>query len=287
MEHNRCLISGKTALKKLKGYEKSYLVKSPIGFVFCSRIPTEDELIKHYNSYPREVIISPFTIKRYNELLNNFEKYRKKGKILDVGCGVGSFLLEAKKRGWDVYGSEYTDEAIRKCEAEGIKMNKGKLNPSWFLAEEFDIITSFEVIEHINYPKAEIQNMHRLLRKGGLLYITTPNFNAIERFILRDKYSNIEYPEHLSYYTKHTLHYLLSRNGFKKLKMTSTGASLSHIRKGLSAKAESLSSYDSSDETIREKFEQNSILGYTKIAINSILNTLGVGNALKAWYIKV
>src|SRR5215211_5801758 len=120
--HPACLISGSKKLKPLKGYEKHYLVKSPVGFVFCSRIPTTPELISHYSGYPRDTYLSPITIKRYNELLDEFEKFRKTGKLLEVGCGSGHFLHEAKKRGWDVYGTEFTDDAIEKCRQYGIKM---------------------------------------------------------------------------------------------------------------------------------------------------------------------
>lgn len=286
--HKRCLISGSDKLRILKGYEKYSLVKSvPLGFVFASRIPTEEELTAHYKRYSRSDFISPITIKRYNELLDDFEKYRKTGKILDIGCDVGHFLNEAKKRGWEVYGTEYTDEAIVKCQQNGIIIFKGKLNHDWFVPEMFDIVTSFEVIEHINNPIEEVLNVHKILRKGGLFYVTTPNFNAIERFILKGKYNSvIQYPEHLCYYTKRTLHYLLSNNGFKKLKIITTGVSPAAIKNWLSISEEKFVSPTSSDQIIRRKMESNFLLHLSKVIVNYFLNVFSLGSSMKAWYVK-
>lgn len=285
-QHTRCLISGSAKLKPLKGYENAYLVKSePLGFVFSARIPTEEELIKHYEGYSREDYLSPITVKRYHELLDEFEAYRKTGRILDVGCGVGYFLEEAKKRGWEVHGTEYTDKAIAICKAKGINMQQGKLNPALYQKEMFDIVTSFEVLEHINNPQEEMQNIRKLLRPGGLFYLTTPNFNAMERYLLKEKYNVIQYPEHLSYYTKKTLHYLLAGNGFKKKKLQATGFSITRIRTSL-GKQEGYTGANVSDELVRQQLEKNGLMKTAKKFFNTVLNVLALGSSLKAWYIK-
>jgi 2-polyprenyl-3-methyl-5-hydroxy-6-metoxy-1,4-benzoquinol methylase len=287
-QHTRCLVSGSSRLKKMSGYEKHYLVKSqPLGFVFCSRIPTQEELIKHYEGYGRDNYLSPITLKRYHEILDEFEKYRKTGKLLDVGCGIGLFLNEAKKRGWQVYGTEFTDRAIEICTKNGITMHQGKLDPKWFPEGTFDIVTSFEVLEHINNPIEEVQNINKVLRTGGLFYFTTPNFNAFERYMLKSNYNVIGYPEHLSYYTKHTVNYLLSGNGFKKKKITTTGISLTRIRTSINVESEkSYVSKTSSDERLRVSLEKNKFSIFLKRAMNSVLNMLGIGSSLKVWYIK-
>ena len=97
----------------------------------------------------------------------------------------------------------YTDIEI--CRKKGISMHKGVLNTENYEEESFDIITSFEVIEHINNPIPELKNFYKLLRKGGLVYLTTPNFNSLLRYRLKSEYNVICYPEHLSYYTPKTL----------------------------------------------------------------------------------
>ena len=128
------------------------------SFVFMEKIPTEDELNDFYSlySYSAEAYLSPITIKSYNILLDEFEKYRKTSNLLDVGCGRGWFLEEAKKRGWKVFGTEYSDKAIEICSNKGIEMKKGELHSAEFKGVEFDIITSFEVIEHLSFPKVHL-----------------------------------------------------------------------------------------------------------------------------------
>lgn len=285
--HNTCLISGAEDIYPLKGYEDNYLVKSRSSkFVFCSRIPTEEELLAHYSDYPIGYgADSEITKTRINEILDGFEQFRKTNKILDVGCGPGLFLVEAKKRGWDVYGTEFTDKQLEYLKSKGISTEKGKLTDHSFNDGMFDVIISSEVIEHINNPVEEMGHFHRLLRKGGLVYITTPNFNALERYLLKHKYSIIEYPEHLSYYTPRTLNFLLRRSGFKKKKITTTGISIARIKN--SRKRKSATEMDSThnDEQLRATLEKGGF-NWIKKVVNALLNFFRLGNSLKAWYIK-
>lgn len=284
--HKRCLISDSEKLEPLRGYEKNYLVKSsPVGFVFSARIPTEEELIACYEGYSREEFLSPVTAKRFNELLDQFEPYRKTGRILDIGCDTGLFLMEAKKRGWQVYGTEYTEKALQICRENGINMQHGKLDPAFYELESFDVITLMEVIEHINNPQEEIQNIKKLLRPGGLFYFTTPNFNSIERYILKSRYNVITYPEHLSYYTKKTADYLLRRFGFKKIRLTTTGVSLSRLRTSF-GKEESICGSTSADEVLRSKLEKGGLNQVIKKTMNGLLNLTSLGSSLKGWYVK-
>ncbi len=299
--HSKCPISGSGKLVRLDGYEKHYLVKSlPVNFVFCSRIPTLEELTKHYENYPTDSYYSPLTRKSYGVLLDGFEKYRKTGNILDVGCGTGLFLEEAAKRGWKVYGTEFSAKNVSICRSRNINMQEGKFDPQWYEKDMFDVVTSFEVIEHINNPVEEITNIHATLRKGGLLYITTPNFNAIERFILKAEYNVIEYPEHLSYYTPKTLDFLLRKSGFAKRRLTTTGISLTRLKASLhgndkagayqedkgDAVTQKTGSTYSADELIRQKAAENPVFGMAKSLTNRILTLAGVGNAIKGWYEK-
>jgi len=285
--HTKCLITNAQDLYPLKGYEKNYLVKSKSsGFVFCSKIPTEEEILNHYNNYPIGYgADSTITTIRINEVLGGFEKFRKNNKMLDVGCGPGLFLIEAKKRGWEVYGTEFTDKQLAYLKDKGINTLKGKLTNNSFEDGLFDVIISSEVIEHINNPVEEMQQFHRLLRKGGVVYITTPNFNALERYLLKGDYEIIEYPEHLSYYTPTTINLLLTNNGFEKLKITTTGVSIARIKKSLKRKNNESTELVASDETLREQLETG-YKRHIKSFINGMLNFLGIGNSLKVWYVK-
>ncbi len=286
--HTTCLNCNSKKLNKLSGYEKDYLVKcKDCGLVFSQKTPIHEELIQYYeDTYTRDDYLSPITVKRYNEVLDVFEKYRKTNKLLDLGSGVGYFLEVAKQRGWEVYGTEFTDDAMAICKNKGAIMHQGSLNEQNYKAEMFDLITSFEVIEHINNPSEELPIYYKLLRKGGAIYFTTPNFNSIERYILKGQYSAIKYPEHLTYYTKSTIDKLFQKHGFSKQKLETVGFSLSRIKHSLKHQGNFKVSKTYDDEKIRQEFEKSKFLRFSKLVINSFLNFFSVGNSLKGLYLK-
>lgn len=285
--HSSCLICDSTKIIDLNEYEESFLVQcKECSFVFSKKIPSKKELENHYEDYSRNDYLSPITIKRYNEILDEFEQIRKTNNILDVGCGIGYFLEEAKKRGWNVYGTEYTDEAIKICDNKGINMQKGVLTPSNYNLESFDIITSFEVIEHINNPTEELNNFYKLLRKGGITYVTTPNFNSILRYRLKSTYNVICYPEHLSYYIPKTLKKVFTQSGFKAKKTTTTGFSFTRLKTSKGIYNQPIISKQSDDEKIRNLAESSKLVGALKVTINQLLTFFGIGDNLKGWFIK-
>ncbi len=300
--HTDCLVCRSPRLKRLEHYyAKDYLVQCQnCGFVFAEKIPSPQELEAYYEGYGRNDYLSPLTVKRYEELLQSWEPYRQTNRILDVGCGIGYFLETAQTKGWEVYGTEYTDRAVEICAAKGISMQKGELNPDLYASESFDIITSFEVIEHINNPREEVEKFYRLLRRGGMVYITTPNFNSMLRYYLKEHYNVIAYPEHLSYYTPATLQRLMETMGFRKVWIKTTGISPMRFTSSLRKQQEQKSANsdtvpelspvyvapESPDERLRQSFENNPFMSAAKSGINSVLSLLGIGDSLKGLFLK-
>lgn len=282
-KYKTCLICNSDKIDNVRGYEFAFLAKcQTCNFVFCNRKPSQEELIKHYDGYRRNNSVSSIVIKRYNELLDKFEKFRLNNNILDIGCGDGYFLIEAKKRGWNVYGTEYTAEAFNICLKKNIIMHQGKLDMINYPNIYFDIVTLFEVIEHINNPVEEILTINSILRKGGVLYCTTPNFNSISRNILKQNWSIIEYPEHLSYYTNKSINYLLTKNGFSKINLRTTGVDLTkrHEYKSI----ELIERFDKNK--LIEDIDRNLILTNIKHIANKLLSFVGKGDTIKALYQK-
>ena len=285
--HSSCLICNSKNLESLPGYKATHLSKcGACSFVFAQAIPSMEELEKHYEGYSRNDYLSPVTIKRYNELLDQMEPFRKTNKLLDVGCGIGYFLEVAKERGWEVYGTEFTDEAVTICTDKGIHIQKGILDPNNYDSASFDVITSFEVIEHINNPIEELENFNSLLRKGGLVYITTPNFNSLLRYRLKEAYNVITYPEHLSYYTPRTLKRAFKQSGFTCKKIETTGISLTRLKTSQGKSDQAFISETSTDEQLRTSIETKWYLQLAKRIVNETLTLFGIGDSLKGWFVK-
>lgn len=287
-DHTKCLICSSDLLSELNGYENSYLVKcATCHFVFTGKKPTEQDLIDHYDQYTRDDYLPPLTIKRYNELLDTMEKYRKTNNLLDIGSGMGYFLEQAKIRGWNVYGTEFTKEAIEICANKGLTMHKGVLDVNNYEPENFDVITSFEVIEHINNPSNEMDSIHKILRTGGLFYCTTPNFNSISRRYLKNKWNNIHYPEHLSYYAVSTLSYLLKKHHIKPVKTLTTGISFTRIKTSrLGFDKNEPISPNTIDEVLRNQLEKRVYYRIIKDMLNSILTLFRLGDTIKIFAVK-
>ncbi len=291
MLHHSCLLCNSTHIKTLPSYGSSNLVRcADCRFVFSQRKPSEIELLEYYKKYPVTTACqSTITIKRYNELLDTFEKFRKHNNIIDIGCGEGYFLEAAKKRNWNVYGTEISDVKVSICKEKGIRILQGRLNPASYQKEFFDVIRSSEVIEHINYPVEEITNFQTLLRRGGALYLTTPNFGSLSRMLLGEKWSVIEYPEHLCYYTPQTMSFLLGRAGLRPISIRTTGLSVTRLRTGIKGDNKIPSRKDSiiNDEKLRELSENKILLRMARYAVNLLLTSCTLGDTIKIMAVKV
>ena len=286
--HTNCLICNSAELKALKKFSKAALIQcKQCSFIFCKNRPSDQHLQNYYgDSYERTKYFSPITRTRYNELLDAFEEHRSSNKILDVGCGYGFFLEVAKERGWEVYGTELSDEAIAVCQTKGIKTFKGKIIDNSYSDEDFDVITSFEMIEHINYPIEYTEQIKRLLKPGGRAYVTTPNFNAVLRYRLKEAYNIIGYPNHLTYFTKNTLQSLFEQHGFETLKIQTTGYSVTRKKTSQGKSNQDYVSETSDDEMLRYKIENSVLLKAGKHTANWALNKLKIGDSIKATFIK-
>ncbi len=281
-----CIICESQELKILHQYQRAHLCKCRnCGMIFTKKIPSLFELTNYYENYGSTHYKSEITTDRYNRLLDYFERYKTTKNILDIGCGMGYFLEIARLRGWNVYGSEYGKKLVGICTKKDIKMHEGSIQ-AFSSTIKFDVITSFEVIEHINSPLKDLKNINQLLRKGGGFYCTTPNFNSIMRYYLKDSFNVISYPEHLSYYTPKTLNNAVTKMGLKKKWIKTSGISITRLRTSQGKSKEKMVSKESADERLREKIEKSEILKFGKKIANNILSVTGLGMSIKALFEK-
>jgi 2-polyprenyl-3-methyl-5-hydroxy-6-metoxy-1,4-benzoquinol methylase len=248
--------------------------------VFAGRVPTQVELEEHYRDYGHAWHDSPITRRRYRELLDSFEPHRATNRILDFGCGAGFFLEEARARGWEAHGTEFSGLALELARSKELPVLEAPVTADAFPAGHFDVITAFEVFEHVEDPRGQAALIARWLRPGGLLYCTTPNFASLSRRLLGSRWNVIDYPEHLCYFTPATLRSWLGGSGFRTESVRSTGVSVSRLRNRAPAPAQEGQPV-SADEQLREAIEGSRLLGLGKRAANGVLSALGLGDTLK------
>lgn len=132
------------------------------------------------------------------------------GRLLDVGCYKGEFMLWMARRGWTVRGVEFTSTPPNLF---GLDIHHGDIAAApWGLRDDdrFDVITVWAVLEHVLDPRTLLRECARRLRPGGRLFVLVPNFRSIPaRFLLHD-----DIPRHLLMFTPATLRKLLGESGF-------------------------------------------------------------------------
>lgn len=136
----------------------------------------------------------------YPEYWELYEKYIKKdGKLLEAGVGLGKWLNYFQKRGYDIVGIDYSDVAVKKLKEFDSSLNvvHGDITKIPFDNGSFDVYLSYGVLEHLENRedlKKAIDEMHRVLKKGGIAYITIPNLNFLNLlYSVKNKIYNSNY----------------------------------------------------------------------------------------------
>lgn len=142
-------------------------------------------------------------------------------KILDVGCGDGSFLKLAKERfvctGIEI--SEYLATIAR--EQKDIEVMVGNFITTDFGNKKYDGITLISIIEHLDDPIKAIEKCFDLLNPGGVLLLKTVNYGCLNCKIMKGDWTGFRPPDHVIYFTPSNLKRFLKRIGFSKMKASS------------------------------------------------------------------
>lgn len=143
-------------------------------------------------------------------------KYKPDGKLLDVGCATGDFILVAKKQ-YDAEGLELSEWSSKMAESRGIKIHR-KLLADMETKPEYDIVTMWGVIEHFEYPKKEIENIGRILKPGGIVALWTGDISSIIAFLMGKKWWYYQ-GQHIQMFTNKSMKILFESCGFEKAYM--------------------------------------------------------------------
>jgi SAM-dependent methyltransferase len=147
-------------------------------------------------------------------LLNTLYAYRARqieskqrpGKVLDIGCGRGLLLNKLRERGWEPRGTELSEEAAAYARHKlNLPVTTEELRECRFPGEEFDLVILWHVLEHVQEPRAMLEEVSRILKPGGVLLVAVPNFGSYEARRTGPGWFHLDVPRHLTHFTPRTL----------------------------------------------------------------------------------
>jgi SAM-dependent methyltransferase len=254
-----------------------------------TRPPAEalDELYDHYYDRAR-FELHPVIAASLDRLARCVASFRSTNRWLDVGYGEGGLLTVVEQQGWCCHGTEVSPAALKYGHERGWVVGADGSDDMRFPTGGFDVVTMIELIEHVTAPDEFFRSAARWLRPGGLLYLTTPNANSLNRRILGVDWSVISPPEHLTIWSPRGLGRALLRAGFRIERVRTEGLNPSELRVRVHAPPPGTPpvSRNQAGLALNEAFSRSPVRRRLKAAINQGLSLLRVGDSLKVWAIR-
>jgi 2-polyprenyl-3-methyl-5-hydroxy-6-metoxy-1,4-benzoquinol methylase len=216
---------------------KDYTVSGEVFYIaecgFCSLRFTQDvpdavSILPYYKAeqYISHTNISKGFINRIYQFVRKRTMVRKrklverstgikKGKLLDVGSGVGSFVNEMKQNDWTVTGLE-PDEDARKIAKQLYKLDLADAKEFYQLSpQSFDAITLWHVLEHLHDLTKYVQQLKAVLKENGKIFIAVPNYTSLDAKIYEEYWAAYDVPRHLYHFSPESMKLLMAKNGLK------------------------------------------------------------------------
>lgn len=157
--------------------------------------------------------------------LTVIKQYVNKGKLIDIGCGYGHFLNEAKQAGFQVMGLDISEEAIKQLKLRyGIPGQTGEVKKGFLAKSRFEVITAWDVVEHLPNPKISFKAIASIQKTNGYLFLTTPSVDSIDAKLLgKYWYGFKRIPEHLYFFSEKQMSLYLEQLGYKIIRILPWG----------------------------------------------------------------
>ena len=252
------------------------------GTLFTARVPGPEDA-EDYGSYYDEgnLQVPAFVDRRLDALVARMEPHRRTGRWLDVGFGAGALLRAGARRGWEMTGTEVSERAVGAMREAGFDVRGGPLGE--LEPESFDVVTALEVLEHVPDPGTLLREAGRVLRPGGVLYLTTPHARGLSSRCLGLRWSVVCPPEHLQLFSIAGLRALCSSAGIRVREVHAHGVNPYELAGALPGKRAKLTG----DERVAGSYRVNEVMtrGRTRVLakelVNGMLSVTRLGDTLK------
>ncbi len=155
-------------------------------------------------------------VRNMRKFLQRIEQVKPNGKLLDVGCALGFFVELALSKNFDAYGFDPSDYAVTEARAlvGDDRIQKYTIHTAKYASGQFDVITLFDVFEHLADPARDLRQLYKLLKPDGILILATGDTNSWLAKILKKRWTFYIPPQHLFFFNQQTLSSLLEREKF-------------------------------------------------------------------------
>ncbi len=203
------------------------------GFIYLNPQPDDREMTKHYPGFHYASVQFPQALPpAYSWRFSQIERRQKKGRLLEVGCGEGFFLTFALQRGWEGYGLDTSPEAIQAAKKRlSDRVAASTLLDASYQSDSFDVVSLFEVLEHLPDLMGHLREIRRVLKPGGWVCLSVPNFASLERRIFGKWWVGLDAPRHLQQFTPKSLRFVLEAAEFEVVELRSVNADNIQISK--------------------------------------------------------
>ena len=202
--------------------EMYHLVRcSSCDGVWLANPPQPDEMGDHYTEDYHKGIMAAgegSVAARWKYPRVRIGSYKQGGRILDIGCSSGGFLSTMRGSSWDLYGIEMEESTAERARARtGAHVFVGDAVNAPFLPDTFDVITSFDLLEHVYSPREFLTKVFEWLKPGGIYYAMMPNIDSWEAKLFKTHWYGLELPRHLFHFSPRSVRYLMNKIGFEEV----------------------------------------------------------------------
>ena len=198
------------------------------GLYFLSPRPIQADIETYYPdsyvAYRPAIEDEKWRIMRWKRRRNqrsrvdSVTKYKQTGKLLEIGCATGNYLVEMRKNGWDVYGVELQTEAASYARNRfNLDVKTGDLLDVNYPDHYFDVVTLWDVIEHTYNPLAILKEVRRILKPGGIVVFSQPDVASKGAKQFGRTWIGYDSPRHLYLFAGNSLHMVLEQSGLNLL----------------------------------------------------------------------
>jgi SAM-dependent methyltransferase len=203
--------------------EKYTLARCPAcALVWLSNPPKPSEMHLHYTDAYHGLISAggENSPNRWQDRREALAPHRQSGALLDLGCSSGAFLESLKGESWRLYGIEMSPQNARTAEARSeAQIYVGDILNATFPHESFDVITCFDVLEHLYEPRRVMARVGEWLKPGGMFYVLVPNVDSAEARVFGSYWHGLELPRHLFHYSPASLKFLAESAGLRQVSL--------------------------------------------------------------------